>query len=167
MTDTDRLKAEEMLLWSSLGRLVHALPRALEDDMTRATGLSMTDFAALLTLSEAPDHRLRMSELATAIGLTPSRITRVVDALRAHGLVDKERHGADARGNLAVLTDAGHDRLKAAQPAHLRIARRRVLEHVPADLVSVVAQALKTITDATTGPLKAPDPAQAPSAIPR
>ena len=154
MTDTTPLTADEMLLWASLGRIVHALPRVLEDDMSRATGLSMTDFATLLVLDQAPDRRLRMSELATATGLTPSRITRVVDALRAHGLVDKERHGADARGNVAVLTADGLARLEAAQPAHLAIARRRVLEHVPPDLVPVLAAALKTITDATSGPLR-------------
>jgi len=155
VTDANPLTEDEMLLWASLGRVVHALPRVLEDDMSRATGLSMTDFATLLVLDQAPDRRLRMSELATATGLTPSRITRVVDALRAHGLVDKERHGADARGNVAVLTDDGLARLEAAQPAHLAIARRRVLEHVPPDLVPVLAAALKTITDATTGPLRA------------
>ncbi|HEX6344521.1 MarR family winged helix-turn-helix transcriptional regulator [Umezawaea sp.] len=155
MTDEEPLAADEMLLWATLGRLVHALPRVLEDDMGRATGLSMTDFATLLTLDRAPDRRLRMSELATAIGLTPSRVTRVVDALRAHGLVDKERHGADARGNVAVLTEAGRARLASAAPAHLAIARRRVLDHVPPDLVPVVAKLLVVITDATTGPLKA------------
>ena len=155
MTDANPLTEDEMLLWASLGRVVHALPRVLEDDMSRATGLSMTDFATLLVLDQAPDRRLRMSELATATGLTPSRITRVVDALRAHGLVDKERHGADARGNVAVLTADGLARLEAAQPAHLAIARRRVLEHVPPDLVPVLAAALKTITDATSGPLRA------------
>ena len=155
MTDANPLTEDEMLLWASLGRVVHALPRVLEDDMSRATGLSMTDFATLLVLDQAPDRRLRMSELANATGLTPSRITRVVDALRAHGLVDKERHGADARGNVAVLTADGLARLEAAQPAHLAIARRRVLEHVPADLVPALAAALKTITDATSGPLRA------------
>ncbi|MCS7484799.1 MarR family winged helix-turn-helix transcriptional regulator [Umezawaea endophytica] len=155
MTDEEPLAADEMLLWATLGRLVHALPRVLEDDMGRATGLSMTDFAALLVLDQAPGRRLRMSELATATGLTPSRITRVVDALRAHGLVDKERHGADARGNVAVLTEAGRTRLDAAQPAHLAIARRRVLDHVPPELVPVVANLLEVITAATTDPLKA------------
>lgn len=157
MNEAAPLTAHEMLLWQSLGRLVHALPRVLEDDMSRAAGLSMTDFATLLTLSRAPDRRLRMSELAAATGLTPSRISRVVDALRTHGLVSKERHGSDARGNVAVLTDAGLDRLNAAQPTHLKSARRRVLDHVPPELVPVVADVLKALTEATISPRNCPD----------
>src|SRR3990170_4345663 len=100
------LTPDELLLWRSLGRLVHALPRALEEDMAR-TGVTMTEFAVLLLLSEAPDRRMRMSALAAAAGLTPSRITRVVDGLAHHGMVRKERPDNDGRGNDAVLTDTG------------------------------------------------------------
>ncbi|MFE7774596.1 MarR family winged helix-turn-helix transcriptional regulator [Streptomyces sp. NPDC057445] len=157
MNDTPPLTPDEMLLWQSLGRLVHALPRVLEDDMGRASGMSMTEFAVLLTLGQAPDRRMRMSELAAATGLTPSRITRVVDTLRSHGMVSKERHGSDARGNVAVLTDAGDRRVKAAQPAHLASARRRVLDHIPADLVPALADVLKHLTDATIAPRDCPD----------
>lgn len=49
-------------------------------------------------------------------GTDPSRITRIVDALRTHGLVTKERHGSDGRGNEIVLTERGHSRLASAQP---------------------------------------------------
>ncbi|GAA2268353.1 MarR family transcriptional regulator [Streptomyces ruber] len=124
------LTPDELLLWQSLGRLVHSLPRALEEDMTRA-GVTMTEFAALLLLSEAPDHRMRMSALAGASGLTPSRITRVIDGLSKHSLVRKERHGQDGRGAEAVLTEAGLRALRSAQPAHLASARTRVLDQIP------------------------------------
>ena len=157
--ETAPLNSEEMLLWQSLGRLAHALPRLLEGDMSRATGLSMTEFAVLLTLGQAPERRLRMSELAAATGLTPSRITRVVDTLRTHGLVTKERHGPDARGNITVLTSSGLDRLQAAQPAHVASARRRVLDNIPADLVPTVANVLAALTEATLSP---PDHSPAP-----
>src|SRR3954466_2470113 len=85
------LSPDELLLWQSLGRLVHALPRALEDDMSR-TGVTMTEFAVLLILSRAPERRMRMAALAAAVGVTPPRITRVVDDLARHDLVGKERH---------------------------------------------------------------------------
>ncbi|GAA2282036.1 MarR family transcriptional regulator [Streptomyces ruber] len=140
------LTPDESLLWQSLGRLVHSLPRVLEEDMAR-TSVTMTEFAVLLLLSEAPGRRLRMSALATAAGLTPSRITRVVDALSGHGLVRKQRHGQDARGSEAVLTDAGLTAMQAAQPTHLASARRRVLDRIPADLVPDLAKALAALTD--------------------
>ncbi|WP_406187424.1 MarR family winged helix-turn-helix transcriptional regulator [Streptomyces sp. NBC_01006] len=140
------LSPDELRLWRSLGRLVHSLPRVLEDDMSR-TGVTMTEFAALLLLSEAPDHRMRMSALADAAGLTPSRITRVVDGLAKHELVRKERHGQDGRGNDAVLTEAGLRIMREAEPAHLASARTRVLDQIPPDQISVLAQALAAIAE--------------------
>ncbi|MEV6171522.1 MarR family winged helix-turn-helix transcriptional regulator [Streptomyces sp. NPDC051954] len=149
-TDTtpasDPLTADELLLWQSLGRLVHSLPRALEQDMAR-TGVTMTEFAVLLLLSEAPDRRMRMSALAAASGVTPPRITRIIEGLSRHDLVRKERHGMDARGSEAVLTDAGLQAMHAAQPAHLASARRRVLDHIPADLLPGIAEILATLAE--------------------
>ncbi|MFE9680656.1 MarR family winged helix-turn-helix transcriptional regulator [Streptomyces sp. NPDC006285] len=146
-TDPEPLSPDQLQLWQSLGRLVHSLPRALEDDMSR-TGVTMTEFAVLLLLSSAPDRRMRMSALADAAGLTPSRITRVVDGLGRHGLVRKERHGQDGRGNDAVLTDAGLHTMRAAQPSHLASARHRVLDRIPEALLPALAETLTHLADA-------------------
>ncbi|MFF8036035.1 MarR family winged helix-turn-helix transcriptional regulator [Streptomyces sp. NPDC016626] len=141
------LTGDELLLWQSLGRLVHSLPRVLEEDMSR-TGVTMTEFAVLLLLSEAPDRRMRMSPLAAASGLTPSRITRIIDGLSRHDMVRKERHGQDARGSEAVLTDSGLRAMRSAQPAHIASARRRVLDHIPADVLPGMAAALAGLAEA-------------------
>ncbi|WP_229905115.1 MarR family winged helix-turn-helix transcriptional regulator [Lentzea cavernae] len=147
MTALSPMSSAETELWQSLGRLVHSLPRALEDDMSR-TGVTMTEFAVLLLLSEAPGRRLRMSALAAQAGLTASRITRVVDGLGKHGLVQKERHGEDARGNDAILTDEGLEVMRAAQPAHLASARKRVLDSIPAELLPDLARTITALADA-------------------
>ena len=140
------LSPDELLLWQSLGRLVHSLPRALEDDMSR-TGVTMTEFAVLLILSQEPDNRMRMAALASAVGLTPSRITRVVDDLAKHGLVRKERHSQDSRGNDAVLTDTGLHAMQKIQPAHLASARRRVVDRIPHSLLPDLAKTLTDLAD--------------------
>ncbi|WP_199443166.1 MarR family winged helix-turn-helix transcriptional regulator [Umezawaea beigongshangensis] len=156
MADVEALTAHEQQLWRELGRLVHALPRVLEDDMTKTAGVTMTDFAVLLVLSEAPRQRMRMAELATATGLTASRMTRVVNGLRARSLVDKERDRSDARGNVAVLTGEGLARMRAAEPQHLTSAHRRVLDHVPAEAIPVLADALRRITATLVGAAERP-----------
>lgn len=145
---TDPLTTDELLLWKSLGRLVHSLPRVLEQDMAR-TGVTMTEFAVLLLLSEAPGHRMRMSALAAASGVTPPRITRIIDGLSRHDMVRKERHSLDARGSEAVLTDTGLQAMHAAQPAHLASARRRVLDRIPADLLPGIAATLAELAEGT------------------
>lgn len=147
VSDLPPLSAEEDRLWRSLGRIALAMPRALDDDMVKATGLSMTDYAVLIHLAEAPGYRLRMTEIAEATGLSASRITRVVDDLIKRGLVAKERHAADARGTDAVLTEDGLRRQQAASGQHLASARRRVMDLIPPEDVPAVAEALRAIAD--------------------
>ncbi|RBM20876.1 MarR family winged helix-turn-helix transcriptional regulator [Streptomyces sp. PT12] len=118
-----------------------ALPRALDDDVLRATGLSMTEYAVLMNLSEAENHELRMTELAAATALSASRITRVVEAMQSRGLVVKRRHPDDARGNVTTLTPEGFERLRAAWPAHLASARERVVDQLdPASMAALARQ---------------------------
>ena len=73
-------------------------------------------YDVLLQLAEAPDHRLRMAELAERVLLSRSGLTRLVDRLAAEGLVTREPFPGDARGLYTVLTDAGLARLRAAAP---------------------------------------------------
>ena len=153
------LTADEELLWRSLGRVVHAMPRLLDSDMTRACGLTMTDAAMLTTLLEAPGHELRMTELAARTTLSASRITRVVDDLRHRGLVRRAPHASDARGAVAVLTDEGVAAARTARPAYLSSARRRILDHVPPEHVAAFAAALEAIAAGAARPQQRFDPA--------
>ncbi|MEV7090832.1 MarR family winged helix-turn-helix transcriptional regulator [Streptomyces sp. NPDC093085] len=145
MHGDDTLTPQEARLLHEMGRLVHALPRALEDDMNRTAGLTMTDFAVLLRLSEAPERRLRMAELAGLMGLTPSRITRVVDGLRSRDLVTKDRDPADFRGIVTTLTGAGLAAMEKAHPHHRASARRRILDHIPADELPLLYNTIRQI----------------------
>ncbi len=153
MADTKRSGAEgfskeEWVLWRSLGRLVHVLPRVVDEDLMRASGLSGTEYAVLANLGMAPERKMRMAELAAATALSASRITRVVDGLGSHGLVRKDRHVGDARGAVAVLTGEGLDRLRAAEPHHAASARRRVLDHVPPESVAALGEILRRVAAA-------------------
>ena len=150
MPDPTPLTPEEDALWRALGRLVHVLPRLLDEDMLRGTGLSMTEYAVLRCLAEAPAQRLRMTELAALTAFSPSRMTRVVDGLATRGLVGKERCPDDARGAVAVLTAPGADRLRDADDRHVLSARKRVLDHVgPAEL-PVVREVLARLAACAT-----------------
>jgi DNA-binding MarR family transcriptional regulator len=70
-------------------------------------GISLADLAILRELSSAPDGKLRRSELAQRLGVTPSGVARQLGPLERIGLVDRESHERDARLALVVLTDAG------------------------------------------------------------
>lgn len=66
-------------------------------------------YDVLFTLKEAPNHRLRLSELAEAVLLSRSNLTRLVDRLEAAGLLQRETCPTDRRGTYAALTPAGLD----------------------------------------------------------
>jgi DNA-binding MarR family transcriptional regulator len=105
-----------------MGLLVEAhagLTTTLERRLEAESGLSAQWFEVLLRLARSPDHRLRMSDLASQVTLTPSGLTRVVDRLEAEGLVKRESCPSDRRGSNAVLTPKGLKRLESAVPKHL------------------------------------------------
>lgn len=84
-----------------------------------AAGLSLQQFELLLRLARTPGHRLRMSELASAMtSITPSGLTRLVDRLEQRGLVVRERCPEDRRGAFAVLSPEGLAQVRTLLPGH-------------------------------------------------
>src|ERR1700726_687674 len=105
-----------------------------------------------MMLSEAPNRELRMSDLASATGLSASRTTRLVDDLQTHGLVTKTASSSDARSNVARLTPRGMSKLKAAWPVHLASARTRFLDHIPAKSLDCVGKGFADVATQLEGP---------------
>src|SRR5882757_3172715 len=133
------MSADEEALIRALSRVMVVLPRVVDADMTREAHLPLSEYTALMHLSEAPDRLMRMSELAAVGNLSLSGMTRVVTRLEKRGLIERVRCDKDARGWNAVLTDKGLARLEQAWPAHLASVRRHVLDHVDgADLTRLL-----------------------------
>lgn len=145
--DTDPLTSEEEELWRALNRLLIALPRALDDDLKRATGLSLNEYATLMFLSETDGQELRMTDLAAATALSASRMSRMVESLRGFGLVEKVPSSDDGRGSIARLTPAGLQRLKDAYPYHLASARARVMNHLDKQSVRKMARSFGRVVE--------------------
>ncbi|MCF0092672.1 MULTISPECIES: MarR family winged helix-turn-helix transcriptional regulator [unclassified Micromonospora] len=123
------LDSDEEALVRALGRVMYVMPRTIDADMVNDRQLPLTEYTALMNLSEAPDRRMRMHELAAACYLSLSGMTRTIIRLETQGLVRRERCEEDARGWNAVLTDAGFARLQESWPSHLAAVRRRFLRH--------------------------------------
>ncbi|MFF1451078.1 MarR family winged helix-turn-helix transcriptional regulator [Streptomyces sp. NPDC058274] len=133
------LSPHEEALLRELGRVMIVLPRVIDTDMMREQRLPLSEYTTLMHLSEAPDRRMRMSELAAIANLSLSGMTRIVTRLENQGLIERARCDEDARGWNAVLTDAGLARLREAWPAHLASARRHVFDHLEgADLTQLI-----------------------------
>jgi len=92
-------------------------------------GISLADLAILRELREAPDGKLRRSELAQRLGITPSGIARQLGPLERIGLVGRESHERDARLALVVLTETGARIAGEAMETAERAAERALRSH--------------------------------------
>ncbi|MBV9280980.1 MAG: MarR family transcriptional regulator [Chloroflexi bacterium] len=93
----------------------------IEKELAEAGQLPLTSYDLLVALAEAPDQRLRMTDLARkVVVLSRSGVTRLADRLEAEGLLRRERTPEDRRGAYAVLTEKGRDALDRARPTYAR-----------------------------------------------
>jgi DNA-binding MarR family transcriptional regulator len=125
---TEPLSETQQAAWRAFVESSWALHNRLEDDLRAGTGLSMADYHVLVVLSEAPEHRLRMGELAGRLVFSPSRCTYQITTMVKRGLVRKQSCSDDGRGQEAVLTDAGMAALTAAAPLHLATVRETFID---------------------------------------
>jgi len=123
----ERVTPEELEVWRSFVRAQALIVRRLEADLMDRHGMPLAWYDVLARLVESNGHRLRMSELADRVMLSPSGLTRLVDRMVEAGLICREPSESDARGFYAVLTDEGYERLRAATGTHLRGIRDYVL----------------------------------------
>jgi len=117
----------ELAAWRGFLQAHARLVRDLDEELRAAHGLPLSSYDVLTTLESAPGRRLRMRELADAVLLSRSGLTRLVDRLEREGLVAREECEEDARGSFAVLTGAGLGALREARPTHHEGVRRRFL----------------------------------------
>ncbi|MEO3862552.1 MarR family transcriptional regulator [Acrocarpospora sp. B8E8] len=103
--------------------LTHRLDRELQEH-----GLSFNDYEILVNLSESPDRRMRMSDLADATIQSRSRLSHQISRMEAAGLVTRENCEDDRRGTFAVLTGKGWDTIQRVAPDHVAGVRRHFID---------------------------------------
>lgn len=108
----------QLAAWRAMLKTHATLTDQIDHELAAAKVLPLSWYDVLLALYEAPDRRLRMHEIASAIVLSRSGLTRLVDRLEAEGLLFRERSGTDRRGAFAVLTDKGLVALRQTWPVY-------------------------------------------------
>ena len=131
-------------VWRSFLRAHAVVTRRLEQELA-AANLPLAWYDVLLQLAEAPQHRLRMTELAERVLLSRSGLSRLVDRLQAEGFVQRERSPDDARGTFTVLTRAGRAALRAAAPVHLAGVERHWLSRFTDDELRQLGELLRRL----------------------
>ena len=138
------LDRREQAAWRTFVETVDDLMLAFNEDL-EPHGITLGDYQVFVFLSEVDGRRMRMVDLAAALHLSPSGLTRRLDRLTRHGYVDRVPSVEDRRVMLAVLTDHGFDKLLEAYPTHLASVRRRIFDHCSRNDVAAVGRVFGAI----------------------
>jgi DNA-binding MarR family transcriptional regulator len=150
------LSADEQTTWRTFVGACHAFFAAIDAQLQRDAGIPLAYYEILVRLSEAPDHRLRMTQLADAASASKSRVSHAVARLEERGWVRRRDCPTDRRGQLAELTDEGYAVLVAAAPGHVEHVRRTLFD----PLTPEQAGQLRAIGDAIHAAVGNPPPCE-------
>lgn len=125
------LTEEEKEAWTGLVSLMLLLPGKLESPL-REVDLTLFEYLTLSHISDAPERRIRMSELAFLANGSLSRLSNVVKRFEQRGWVTRSPDPDDGRYTIAALTDVGHQLVVDAAPIHVRSVRELVLDPLTA-----------------------------------
>lgn len=126
--------------WIGLLETHRRLTRALDAELDAEHGLGLSGLELLGRLAAAEGRRLRLSVLAVEVGLSLSRVSRLVDALERRGLVERRPCPLDSRAVNAHLTAAGLELARAAQASHFASVQRLFFDELePQELATLAA----------------------------
>ena len=137
----------EMTAWRAYIVGSALLEHRLNRELQLAHGLSIADYEILVSLSEAPDMQMRMSELANGIAHSKSRMSHQIRRMESEGLVRRQECPQDGRGVLAVLTEEGLAKLREAAPSHVQGVRDHMIDLLDADEQKTLAAIFSRLTD--------------------
>ncbi len=136
--------------WRAFPTAHAAVVGRLEQELAAAEVIPLTWYDVLIELYEAPDRRLRLHELADAVVLSRSGLTRLVDRLAAADLLQREPDPADRRGAFAVLTPEGAAALRRAWPVYARGIAAHFARHLNDEEARTLTAALERVRAAAS-----------------
>ncbi len=121
------LTEEQQRVWRDWLSGVARINQFLDADL-HTHHLDLSEYEILVTLSESPERRMRMSDLAASVRQSRSRLTHTIARLEGRGLVERAAAVDDGRGVVAHLTDAGFEVLDTAAPGHVTAVREILVD---------------------------------------
>ncbi|MDT9697501.1 MarR family transcriptional regulator [Streptomyces sp. P17] len=145
------LTPEEQRAWRAYIGATLLLEDTLDRQLQHDAGMPHMYYSILANLSESPEHRLRMTDLAESLKITRSRLTYAVARLEKDGLVRREECRWDKRGSVAALTDEGMTVLERTAPGHVATVRAALFDHLTPEQVGQLEEIFNGVTHALQG----------------
>ncbi|MBX9397271.1 MarR family transcriptional regulator [Streptomyces sp. TRM72054] len=145
------LTPEEQRAWRAYMGATLLLEDALDRQLQQEAGMPHLYYSILANLSETPERRLRMTDLAEKLKITRSRLTYAVTRLEKDGLVRREECRWDKRGSVAALTDEGMAVVERLAPGHVETVRATLFDHLSPEQVGQLEEIFTGIAQALQG----------------
>ncbi|MFJ2899602.1 MarR family winged helix-turn-helix transcriptional regulator [Streptomyces sp. NPDC087218] len=139
------LSDEEQRVWRAYLHATTLLEDHLDRQLQRDAGMPHIYYGLLVQLSQAPRHRLRMTELARNAKITRSRLSHAVARLEKSGWVRREDCPSDKRGQNAVLTDEGYEMLRRSAPGHVSAVRQAMFDRLTPEQVRSLGEIMQVV----------------------
>ncbi|WP_020495022.1 MarR family winged helix-turn-helix transcriptional regulator [Sciscionella marina] len=128
MSEVRWLSDQEQAVWRSYLAATTMLREHIERRLQRDAQMPQTYYEVLVALSEAPDMKLRMSELADASRSSRSKLSHAVNRMERSGWISRDDCDVDRRGSWARLTEKGFAVIHAAAPDHVATVREALFD---------------------------------------
>jgi DNA-binding MarR family transcriptional regulator len=155
------LNPREQAAWRAYLEMSAKLSAHLNRQMLGDFGLSVADFAVLVQLSEHVDSRMRILELARALGWEKSRLSHQLTRMQQRGLIERSNCSEDRRGAFVILTDQGRKTVEAAAPGHVEVVRTYLFDCLTEQQVealdAIARSVLERLDRACAGAVQADD----------
>lgn len=126
--------SEELSLIMNLSKAHFSINRKMDARLS-CYGIGLSDFVILQHLQAAPEHKMRRVDIAAAVGLTASGITRVLAPMEKYGLVTRESNERDARVSFVVITSGGKRLLSQARSTAIDVAKSFFSASTPEEIL--------------------------------
>lgn len=154
MGDVEWLDEREARAWRALQFMQMRLDGELARQLAADSSLTYPEYVVLVALTDRPDGRMRLFELAGVLGWEKSRVSHQVARMTGRGLVAKEKCDADRRGAFVVITPAGRDEIAAAAPGHVDAVRRWFVDPLTPEQLDAIGDAAETVLHALGEPAR-------------
>lgn len=146
------LDEREARAWRALQFMQLRLEAELARQLAADSGLSYPDYLVLVALTDRPDGRMRLFELAGTLGWEKSRVSHQVARMADRGVVKKEKCDADRRGAFVALTPRGRKEIESAAPGHVAAVRRLFVDRLTPEQLDAIGDAAEIVLGAIDAP---------------
>ncbi|MFF1903157.1 MarR family winged helix-turn-helix transcriptional regulator [Kitasatospora sp. NPDC058218] len=147
---TPWLTAREQRLWRAHLEVAKLLDYQLGREL-QPHNLAINDYEILVVLSEAPERRMRMTDLATATLQSKSRLSHQITRMETAGLVLRQECPGDRRGLYAHLTEQGWETMQKVAPDHVRSVRAHFIDRFTPEQLDAMYEALAPVAEHLRG----------------